>query len=570
MDTYGEAGCGQYQGCGVPGPLAGTRVVELSGRQPVRLAGLILAQLGADVALECSPLADAPDVESIESIIVLRWTDSRPGDASGHVRALQIRRPHAPVVVCEATDAFGGDDVAADDARTAEALAGLMWTLASYDGARPVYPVLPVASSGSGLLLAYSAVLGLMKAVVQGRMVTTRVTTVDGCMIGQVLAAPAEVSPDPGVPPVQLHPRGLATPLIRIYDCADGTVLFSAPSRDAWIRLAHALNIDDLVPLFPGAPWELTVQQSAAMVEALTDVFSARRCSDVLDRLTAVGVSAAIVGDLGDFAEDPQVVALGVIERAQDGGLRLGDVITTREESAPAVTPIRVRERSLRTEQTPEGYLPLRGVRVVELGTYVASPYAGSCLANFGADVIKIEAPPHGDPARETSLAFEQINQGKTSLLADLRQPGDLQLARELIGDADVFLTNLRASGLRRFGLDFEAVRAGHAPFVYCWVSGWGAGGPKSDLPGVDPVFQALSGLAVAWGGYSGRLRLLTSGFMDNFTGLLASVGIAAGLHRCATTGTHSYIEVSLLRTAAYCQLSQLEAGDEITSGTTR
>jgi crotonobetainyl-CoA:carnitine CoA-transferase CaiB-like acyl-CoA transferase len=119
---------------------------------------------------------------------------------------------------------------------------------------------------------------------------------------------------------------------------------------------------------------------------------------------------------------------------------------------------------------------PLVGVRVVELGVWVAGPAAGGILADWGADVVKIE-PPDGDPARMfgrmlgiedgSSPPFEMDNRGKRSIVLDVTTEDDRATARELLCGADVFLTNVRPAALARVGLDFEAVAAANPALVY-------------------------------------------------------------------------------------------------------
>jgi crotonobetainyl-CoA:carnitine CoA-transferase CaiB-like acyl-CoA transferase len=128
---------------------------------------------------------------------------------------------------------------------------------------------------------------------------------------------------------------------------------------------------------------------------------------------------------------------------------------------------------------------PLEGLRVVELGVWIAGPAAGGILADWGADVVKIE-PPGGDPARtfgrmlgispqdrhHVSPPFEMDNRGKRSVVLDLGAEDDRERARALLAGADVFLTNIRTGALRRLGLDFAAVAAANPRLVYGLITG--------------------------------------------------------------------------------------------------
>ena len=131
---------------------------------------------------------------------------------------------------------------------------------------------------------------------------------------------------------------------------------------------------------------------------------------------------------------------------------------------------------------------PLEGIRVVELGVWVAGPAAGGILADWGADVVKIE-PPTGDPARMfgrmlgledgVSPPFEMDNRGKRSIVLDLTTEDGRVTALELLGGADVFITNVRPGALRRIGLDFETVAALNPRLVYGLITGYGDGGTR-------------------------------------------------------------------------------------------
>src|SRR4051794_32566556 len=138
---------------------------------------------------------------------------------------------------------------------------------------------------------------------------------------------------------------------------------------------------------------------------------------------------------------------------------------------------------------------PMEGVKVVELGVWVAGPAAGGILADWGADVVKIE-PPEGDPARQframlggelpSNPVFELDNRSKRSVVLDLRTPEGRAHAVGLVATADVFLTNVRVSALRRAGLDPETLRARFPRLVYAVISGYGTDGPDADRPGFD------------------------------------------------------------------------------------
>ena len=147
---------------------------------------------------------------------------------------------------------------------------------------------------------------------------------------------------------------------------------------------------------------------------------------------------------------------------------------------------------------------PMRGVKVVELGVWVAGPAAGGILADWGADVVKIE-PPSGDPCRmfqwmlggdmPTNPIFEMDNRSKKGIAVDLGTDDGMAIAMELLADADVFVTNLRVGALERLGLDHASVSERLPRLVYCQITGYGSEGPDADRAAFDiGAFWARSG----------------------------------------------------------------------------
>src|SRR5262245_46871825 len=177
--------------------------------------------------------------------------------------------------------------------------------------------------------------------------------------------------------------------------------------------------------------------------------------------------------------------------RASSGGSMSAGIRAAYDHEGTG-DPERVRPR-VRRVTTANG--PLAGMRVVELGVWVAGPGAGGILADWGADVVKIE-PPEGDPARTfgrmlggdlpNNPVFELDNRSKRSVVLDLSDAEDRARALALIDRADVFLTNIRATALRRLGLDSDALLERNNRLVYALITGYGVDGPDSDRPAYD------------------------------------------------------------------------------------
>jgi crotonobetainyl-CoA:carnitine CoA-transferase CaiB-like acyl-CoA transferase len=205
---------------------------------------------------------------------------------------------------------------------------------------------------------------------------------------------------------------------------------------------------------------------------------------------------------------------------------------------------------------------PLDGITIVEIGAWVAGPAAGGILADWGAEVIKVE-PPSGDPARmfrqilggdlPTNPVFELDNRSKSSIVVDSRADGGLGLIEELIAGADVFLTNLRPAALKRWGLDHETLCERHPALVYALLTGYGLDGPDADKPAYDiAAYWARAGIAAALRPPGGDLPFQRGGMGDHTVAMTAAAMISAALVSRERTGKGQFVSTSLLRQGAY------------------
>lgn len=201
-------------------------------------------------------------------------------------------------------------------------------------------------------------------------------------------------------------------------------------------------------------------------------------------------------------------------------------------------------------------------MRVVELGVWVAAPATGGILADWGADVVKIE-PPTGDPARMfgrmlgvedgTSPPFEMDNRSKRSIVLDLTSDDGRGTALELLSDADVFLTNVRPGALRRLGLDYESVAAGNPALVYGLITGYGLTGPDADRAAYDiAAFWARAGLAHLLTRPGDTPPFQRGGMGDHTAGMTLAAAICAALIARTRTGTGQLVTTSLYRQGVY------------------
>jgi crotonobetainyl-CoA:carnitine CoA-transferase CaiB-like acyl-CoA transferase len=208
----------------------------------------------------------------------------------------------------------------------------------------------------------------------------------------------------------------------------------------------------------------------------------------------------------------------------------------------------------------------LSHVRVLDLSRVFAGPFAGQMLADFGADVIKIEHPVHGDDVRRMGIAHKDrqgrdtdqtapylaANRGKRSIGIDISKAAGQALVKKLAGSCDVLIENYKTGNLARYGLDYPALRTINPRLVYCSITGFGQSGPYSELPGYDPIFQAMSGVMSVTGVPEGQpgagASLVGYSVSDMTAGCYATIAILAALnHRDRVSGQGQHIDLALL-----------------------
>jgi formyl-CoA transferase len=208
----------------------------------------------------------------------------------------------------------------------------------------------------------------------------------------------------------------------------------------------------------------------------------------------------------------------------------------------------------------------LCGVRVIELGQLIAGPFCGKLLADFGAEVIKIEPPGLGDPLRKwrmqrdgTSLWWQIQSRNKRSVAIDLRTLDGQNLVRSLIADADVLIENFKPGTLESWGLDWPALSAANPGLIMLRVSGFGQNGPYKDKPGFGVVAEAMGGLRHLTG-EPGQIPVRTGVAMgDTLAALHGVMGVLLALyHRDTNGGLGQVIDVALYESVFNCMDSLL------------
>jgi crotonobetainyl-CoA:carnitine CoA-transferase CaiB-like acyl-CoA transferase len=201
--------------------------------------------------------------------------------------------------------------------------------------------------------------------------------------------------------------------------------------------------------------------------------------------------------------------------------------------------------------------LALDGIRVLDLSRVIAGPWCGALLADFGADVIKVEDTGAGDESRTwtplkegEAAAYLLFNRNKRGMTLDLKAPEAVDVVKTLVKSSDVLIENFRTGTMESFGLGYDALAAINPRLVYCSVSAFGRTGPRKDAPGYEALMQAFSGIMSITGEPGGQPVRAGVSFLDLSTGMLCALGVCAALIQRQMTGLGQRVDGSLLETA--------------------
>ena len=204
---------------------------------------------------------------------------------------------------------------------------------------------------------------------------------------------------------------------------------------------------------------------------------------------------------------------------------------------------------------------PLKGIRVLDLTRVLAGPWATQMLADFGAEVIKIEKPGEGDDTRGwgppfiknadgttgDAAYFQSANRGKQSVCIDMATAEGAELVKALAAKSDILVENFKVGGLKKYGLDYESLKSANPRLIYCSITGFGQTGPYANRAGYDFMIQGMTGVMSITGEPNGEPMKMGVAFSDIFAGLHAVIGIQAALFHRERTGEGQYIDISLL-----------------------
>ena len=212
---------------------------------------------------------------------------------------------------------------------------------------------------------------------------------------------------------------------------------------------------------------------------------------------------------------------------------------------------------------TPEPKAARQGIKVLDLSRILAGPSAAQLLGDLGADVVKVERPGEGDDTRkwgppyirdahgrdtDESAYYLSANRNKRSIAIDIATSEGRELVHRLIERADVMIENYKLGGRRKYGLDYDKLKA-QGRLVYCSITGFGQTGPYATRPGYDFLIQGMGGIMSLTGTPDGEPMKVGVGIADLMTGMYAAVGILAALRHRDATGEGQHIDLSLLDT---------------------
>jgi CoA:oxalate CoA-transferase len=205
---------------------------------------------------------------------------------------------------------------------------------------------------------------------------------------------------------------------------------------------------------------------------------------------------------------------------------------------------------------------PLHKVRVLDVSRLLSGPYCTMLLADLGAEVLKLEYPRGGDPARtlepfvgDDSSFFLSVNRGKKSITLDLSAQTGRDLFLKLLGQCDVLVENFVPGTMAKFGLDYGSVKDANPRLVYASISGFGQDGPEADRPALDIIVQAMGGIMSITGEPDGHVVRPGPSLGDSIAGMFTALAIVTALYQRQETGRGQYIDSAMLD----CQVTLME-----------
>jgi len=454
------------------------------------------------------------------------------------------------------------------------AITGVSFMQTSYRD-QPVHLVTPQATYGHAMIAAAAISAGLFERSRSGRgqsVVVSGLHGVSAVESGGAIKA-GEVFRMGG----STGSRG-GIPNYRLYQCADGQWFFLGTlTPQFFLKALEATDLLDVLTM-EGIEGEFTNMLLPAnaqrVIARLDERFSEKPRAEWLRILHEHGVPRGPVGDREEWFRGETVAAnemrlelehpeLGRVEMpglpvklSQAPGSFRHFLDPHTVETLPRHQPLVPETPIIPFPAAGQGHGPLAGVRVLDLGAFIAGTFAPTVLANFGAEVIKVE-PLDGDAFRTYGLGFIGFNRGKRSLCLDLKSEAGREAFYDLVRRSDVVLDNYRTGVRERLGIDHATLSEVNPRIINCSVTGYGREGPLAADPGFDPLVQARSGMMSAQGGDDEPVFYQIP-VNDTATAMMAAFGIIAALNARSRTGRGQEVTTSLSNQSILCQSGEL------------
>ena len=419
---------------------------------------------------------------------------------------------------------------------------------------RPVYTVVPYGSTYAAFLCAVSVAMALNARARSGLGQRVEIPLFDATFT-VVGARGLLVNGKPEPEPEFNWSRQLP--------CKDGRWLMYVANNKKFEAFIKSIGMDK---------WRDAKLPPNELAQKFDAVMRTRTAGEWEDIIAEIGSEGVICHTSAEWLQHPQALESKIIADYDDpelGSFR-GPGINARLSATPGsvrmsrpktdahraeiLKELVTREPASRINATAGGEVlrsALQGVKVVDLCIVLAGPTCGRTLAEFGADVIKIDSP-----YTRTVLRHNDINRGKRSVLIDLKTKGGLEIFWKLVDEADVVLQNFRSGVAGKLGIDYERVRARRPGIVYGSMNTFGHIGPYADRPGHEQIGQAVSGMQVRYG--SGKPATAPFAANDYGTGLMACYGVALALLHRRRTGEGQFVDSALAYTATMLQSALL------------
>ncbi len=571
----------------MPGALEGLRIVDLTTGLAGPVATMMLGDHGADV-IKVEPPGGDPNRSYVGSVVanrgkrsvVLDLDDARDRDrllalvdtadvlvesfAPGHLAArgldyASVAATRPSLVYCSLTGYPRTSDAADRPAidLLVQARSGMQYEQPGFrDG--PIFLHAPLPSIAASYLTAEGVLAALYAREVTGRGQWVETSLYQGVLsFTTQLWQDVETKPEPWV-------QIMRTPRPNIYECADGL----------WVHSMHMAGgrgkdrsvVWEILGLDPPDTAE-NPMLSPLVEESMRDAVGRMKRQDLLDQFWANEIAIAPVRRAHEALEDEQVVNNGmsvVVDDPVHGPVRQAG-IAWRLHGAPtprvqAPQPLlgahtdevlsSVADEPARACEPRPAKRPLthalEGIKVLDLGNFLAGPFGPMLLGDLGATVYKLESPL-GDQMRPVTEPFNGCQRGKLDVVVDLKTPEGLEIAHRLIRHVDVVHHNMRPGVAERLGVDYETAKRLNPTVIYCHTTMWGNDGPRATWPGFDQLAQASCGLEHELGGEGNGPNWYRFGMCDQACAVQSTLAVLMALYWRERTGEGQRVDTSIV-----------------------